>query len=856
MSSSNDTSVVASSAIIVALNLIKERFTGNLPLIFLILGSIGFLGNTFTFLQRNLRSNTFCIYSLCGSVVDVINLYTNLLMAYIAKDSNALSNITSRTECKTKLFLAVFLPQLSMNLLVTSLIDRFSCTCSLTSPIRRMRQLKMVPYLVALTILISGVMSLYSPVFYDYVLNSGCVVTDTLSNGILYTILHGFITPIVMFVFAWLTYRNVRQSRQRVTVANTSATTNRSRHQFISTVVTQVCVTSFLTLQWIGVYLYWIVTRNANKTADQWAIFYFTFSLSNNLYYLINVKSFYLSTLTSRLFRQALIRGLFKNVAMVLKLRELLIKQVAIHLPYFSYDSCQCLTADQRERVLRWLVSHDYLSPTVAPYITKNLLSIPLYSLEFYKCDQLTNDMLIEIGRASHFSRLKSLIIHQCSQVQDSGVRAITKGQLSLEYVALRKLANLTDVGLDGIHSAFLKEIDFRWNEKIQDHGIFTIVSNNLNLRSIRLVNCHRLTGQSVNHIAQNLAEKLEVLDVEGLKTLDAEVFVHLVDYCPNIRSLNLFGIINLDADGLFTLFVRSTRMMQLNLSYTTCFLQEPVADYLCCLPLSLVDICLSGTQVYSTHILVRALTRLKNIEHLRLNGLATISDDAIEKILAVIGGRLKTLEMNGYITVGSLTDRSVEHIVRYCTSLEHLSLNLLSFTSTLDSLYELFSSTGRASKLHTISLSSFRNINERVLWSLAENCLNVTLLELSGIPCVNDALISSLKHCRKLSHLNIKGCKQITDLSICDLLGVCRFVSLVLSGCYQLTDKSILALAHTQPFLEEIYISGCTRISPAAVRFLQDNTIRRLYIDHKIPNALPDAMMARNLDTGLFEQV
>ena len=71
----------------------------------------------------------------------------------------------------------------------------------------------------------------------------------------------------------------------------------------------------------------------------------------------------------------------------------------------------------------------------------------------------------------------------------------------------------------------------------------------------------------------------------------------------------------------------------------------------------------------------------------------------------------MKTLEMNGYITVGSLTDRSVEHIVRYCTSLEHLSLNLLSFTSTLDSLYDLFSSTGRALKLHTISLSSFRNV-------------------------------------------------------------------------------------------------------------------------------------------------
>lgn len=194
---------------------------------------------------------------------------------------------------------------------------------------------------------------------------------------------------------------------------------------------------------------------------------------------------------------------------MVLKLREILIKQVAIHLPYLSCESCQCLTADQRERILRWLASHDCLSQQIVPYISKNLLSVPLYSLEFYKCNQLTNDMLIEFARASHFSRLKSLVIHQCNQVHDSGIRAITKGQLSLEYIALRKLNNLTNAGLDGIHSAFLKEIDFRRNDKIQDQGILTIVSNNLNLRSIHLVNCYSITHQSIVYIAQHLAEKL-----------------------------------------------------------------------------------------------------------------------------------------------------------------------------------------------------------------------------------------------------------------------------------------------------------------------------------------------------------
>ena len=73
--------------------------------------------------------------------------------------------------------------------------------------------------------------------------------------------------------------------------------------------------------------------------------------------------------------------------------------------------------------------------------------------------------------------------------------------------------------------------------------------------------------------------------------------------------------------------------MLQLNLSYTTCFLQEPVADYLCCIPVSLVDLCLTGTQVYNTQILINALTRLTNLEHLRINGLATVTDISLEKV-------------------------------------------------------------------------------------------------------------------------------------------------------------------------------------------------------------------------------
>jgi hypothetical protein len=58
-----------------------------------------------------------------------------------------------------------------------------------------------------------------------------------------------------------------------------------------------------------------LATQYSTKSDEGGAITYFALSLTNNLYYLINVRSFYLSTLTSRLFRDTLIRALLKLLA-------------------------------------------------------------------------------------------------------------------------------------------------------------------------------------------------------------------------------------------------------------------------------------------------------------------------------------------------------------------------------------------------------------------------------------------------------------------------------------------------------------------------------------------------------------
>src|SRR5277367_4390960 len=108
---SNNTSAIidafeVSKSIIDVLNQVTQNFLVYLPLIVTIFGLIGFIGNLFTYLQAELRSNTCCIYSLCGSIIDIINLFLNSFPNYLAaKYGIYIPWYTSSVSCKLNLFL-------------------------------------------------------------------------------------------------------------------------------------------------------------------------------------------------------------------------------------------------------------------------------------------------------------------------------------------------------------------------------------------------------------------------------------------------------------------------------------------------------------------------------------------------------------------------------------------------------------------------------------------------------------------------------------------------------------------------------------------------------------------------------
>jgi len=66
----------------------------------------------------------------------------------------------------------------------------------------------------------------------------------------------------------------------------------------------QVLVTAFFSLQWMTMYAYYYISSENTRTPEQQAIINLVYRLSNSCFYLNNAKSFYISIITSQLFRQ------------------------------------------------------------------------------------------------------------------------------------------------------------------------------------------------------------------------------------------------------------------------------------------------------------------------------------------------------------------------------------------------------------------------------------------------------------------------------------------------------------------------------------------------------------------------
>eukprot|EP00058_Branchiostoma_floridae_P018232 XP_002603721.1 hypothetical protein BRAFLDRAFT_126867 [Branchiostoma floridae] len=393
------------------------------------------------------------------------------------------------------------------------------------------------------------------------------------------------------------------------------------------------------------------------------------------------------------------------------------------------------LATRHKELLLEWLVYHDRLTPEYLPHITYHLFSSGLRTVHFYKCQQVTDAVLTQLGDCG--CRLRSVTIHGCSEVTDTGMLALLQHQDELEVLELRKLPHLVTDWAHAVMSPVLQHLDLRGCTNVDAPAVCEVVLSNPTISTMILAHCHRL-GENINTVVQRIAESLNT-------TL---------------------------------LLVSCLHLQKLDLSYCYQVTSQTAPHILFHLPERLQFLSLCGVQLPYPQTL-EGLTKLRRLEELVLCGISNLTVEVMDMM-----------------------------------SME-------------------------------------------VLQVIASTCTNLERFHVAGLTEVKDDLLLTLaRNCSKLMNVTFKTCNQLTDASVCELSRCCPLREVVLSGVRRLTDRSILSLANSCQHLDCVYVSGCTQVTSAALRYLQDCCVKRVHIEHKTPNMDPNQLMAKNLDTGEYLRV
>ncbi|PIK53998.1 putative F-box/LRR-repeat protein 2 [Apostichopus japonicus] len=518
-----------------------------------------------------------------------------------------------------------------------------------------------------------------------------------------------------------------------------------------------------------------------------------------------------------------------------------------------QHQQCRQETSDKSERdFTEAVVDHDMLTTSYLPHITYHLFCPAIRWIEFRYSDQVTDEVLLQLSYS--LCKLQRVTLEGCSNITDLGLHTLLSKQDQLIHLRLKDLEKITAKSLQGVKTPQLKNVYITRCNLISNDGITTLVKNNPQISTLHINPSHKMTEEVLPVVAECLQDQLVDLNICGLYTVSDEVLLSLGKYCPNIKRLNVDGLVRITSDSLSQLYkvLESLNFLDLSFCYKT---REPPGNRMLEeVPAKMSSLSLGGLQVEGDR-LPQILGRLPMLTDLRLTGVNTITADVADKMLKEIGHNLINLNFGGCHL--QFDDECLKPVVKYCHNLECLSLDLCTRVRG-EPLKDLLEDDKRAKKMKVFSFSACKDFCYDILCLLALRCVNLEELYLSQVKCMgDDVLMTIANNLPLLKYLSLKSCTKgtdpVTDSGVIELARCCPLQELVVSGIHTLTDKSVFALANSCPDLECFYVSGCNKITTAAINYLQDMCNGRVHVVHNVPSADPNLLMAKNLDTGEF---
>lgn len=299
-----------------------------------IVGIIGAIINITTFVQRQIRTNPCSVYFLATSIVDFGIMNVFILLEIITGFNKPLFNLiySTRIWCKIGNYIMQILPCLSSSYIVLASFDRF-CASSMNPTLRKWSCLKVSRIVVRVTFLGWALFSLHIPIAYDRIEDPISRITQCrvaigsptalmIIDGFFFSLFNGAIIPFLLCICGLLILNNIKQSRTRVNTHQNTRSNGRSTGSkpitchvtpiqqrndthMLRMLLVQVFLRIILNIPYIVIYLFGYFNKVPKDLLL--LLIYIIFSFIGRWFYYINYcQTFYINTLTSRLFRKSL----------------------------------------------------------------------------------------------------------------------------------------------------------------------------------------------------------------------------------------------------------------------------------------------------------------------------------------------------------------------------------------------------------------------------------------------------------------------------------------------------------------------------------------------------------------------
>ncbi|GMS84327.1 hypothetical protein PENTCL1PPCAC_6502 [Pristionchus entomophagus] len=466
-------------------------------------------------------------------------------------------------------------------------------------------------------------------------------------------------------------------------------------------------------------------------------------------------------------------------------------------------DGIVYLTNECKQKLLEMCASHRLLAdPLCVSYVSLPRFGLNLLSIKFFASDDLTDSVLLAL--TEYNKNLRCICLVDCPKITDLGIQSLTADQSQLESLELRAMNGLTEDAFQSVRADNLKAVDISACTKIS--SLRHLLGWNRLISRLCINSCTGLDDQALYDIAYYLGSNLVVLEMDFFHRLSepVEAISHLSQNCPNLSSLSLIRFFHQDVMGNEpTQMVRDCHINEWNLRsvdlYENYFTEFPL------LPASIqsISISLSGNEDVPSLVSALAAPFLTSIS-IKLyakEDSATSLNNAnrlLSTVCESVGEKIHSLQ----IAVYHLYDDSLELITQRLPNLKHFVLRCVHANNR--AIHKWFNVGSAGSRLRTLKISGMR-VSYRALFSIARGARALKDLEMQNMRAMDDRVLSILaENCRQLSTIDVNGCNHVTDKGLQALAKRCPLREIYIRGTGA-TDATLYSLARFCPNLEII---------------------------------------------------